>query len=453
MPFPKQRRSAPKAAPAKTAKQAKSAAAPSRAGAAALATLAKKCLFDGETPETSLLAALLRTKSLPTLAAKVVADYEQDGNEVLVQLLNLLFRSIGSTLQACLDAEDVQVESLSDDDWHEILTLVMEQMEYVATQQVLLQTDPSKCKVFRKLYQDFFYEIAKEALKESEGVVASVFQVETVQTMIGTFITLASVGQPDLRLGATMAVYSMSRAILETTKDLNSKIATAKRQLQVAKRNKSQVKSDGLSQQIGQWTRATTALTELVANTIMSAVFSDRARDSDPHIRVYSLETLGEFCLLRPDLFIAGRFLKYFGWFIHDKDPSVRLAAMQGLLVPLQAMQKKTITFDTKIMQAVIDKFLQQMANLVLDVSVPNQEKAMELLLLLLRDGYLDDLENGDIWNQINARALASDTSASVRKNALYFVMVQCEPFDDDNNTSIHTEKRTIDRISALATW
>ena len=449
----KKRRPAPIKTSGANNKQAKTKGRPSPRGST-LSALAKKCLFAGELVDSSLLAALLASKNLSSLAAQVMDGYRSSAsgaNQVMVQLFNLLFRSVGSTPEACLDRQEVRMDDLSEDEWQEIIIAAMDTMSEVPINKVLLQTDPTKNKAFRDAYQEFFYQLALAALDDKEGIAET--QINAVQALVHLFMVPVNVGQPDTRLAAIMALFSMTKAVLETTKDLNNKIDIGKRHLQVAKRNKSRVKADALSEELNARIKASEVLTELAVETIMFNVFAKRCKDSDLHIRTYCLETLGEFCLMRPDEFVTGRFLKYFGWFMHDKEPGVRYAAMHGLLVPLQAMRNKTIKFDKSNLTPVIKKFHQQIAKLVFDVAVPNQEKATELLLVLLREEYMDEIDDQAFWERINSRCLAVDASPTVRKNALYFVIAQCEQFDDDNFVDVYTEKRVVDRIGALATW
>ena len=63
----------------------------------------------------------------------------------------------------------------------------------------------------------------------------------------------------------------------------------------------------------------------------------------------------------------------------------------------------------------------------------------MKLLVSLLRNAFLDEVEDEKMWNQINLLALASNTSAEVRKNALYFIMEQLEAFDDTDDRANHS--------------
>ena len=449
----KKRRPAPIKTAGTSSKQAKTKGHPSPRGST-LSALAKKCLFDGESVESSLLAALLASKDISSLAGQVMDDYHSSAsgaNEVMVQLFNLLFRSVGSTPEACLDPQEISLDNMTGDEWQEIINSAMDAMSEVPANKVLLQMDPTKNKAFLDAYQEFFYQLPLAALDDKEGIADT--QIKAVQALFNLFMVFVTVGQPDTRLAATMALFSMVKAILQKTKDLNNKIDVGKRHLQVAKRNKSRVKADALTEEVNARIKAAEVLTELAVENVILNVFLKRCKDSDPHIRSYCLETLGEFCLLRPDEFVTGRFLKYFGWFLHDKEPGVRYAAMHGLLIPLQAMHARAIKFEKSHVALVVKKFHEQIAKLVFDVAVPNQEIATELLLVLLREEYMDEIDDQEFWEHINSRCLASDASPIVRKNALYFVITQCEQFDDDNFVDVYTEKRMVDRIGALATW
>ena len=95
----------------------------------------------------------------------------------------------------------------------------------------------------------------------------------------------------------------------------------------------------------------------------------------------------------------------------------------------------------------------------------------MELLLAFLRNGFLDEVEDENIWNQINLRALEPQTSPAVRRDALYFIMEQLEAFDEDGeveengafDSTNHSKsekqstelshRRISQRLDAIASW
>jgi hypothetical protein len=64
---------------------------------------------------------------------------------------------------------------------------------------------------------------------------------------------------------------------------------------------------------------------------------------------------------------------------------------------------------DLSSMEHVVAKFLKRIAESVIDVDGKVQEVAMELMLELLKGGFLDDVEDDELWNLVNCRALAPD--------------------------------------------
>jgi cohesin complex subunit SA-1/2 len=180
-----------------------------------------------------------------------------------------------------------------------------------------------------------------------------------------------------------------------------------------------------------------------------------RYKDSDMYIRADSLNALSRYTLIRPDIFIVGLYLKYFGWMLSDKDAVVRKAAVSGLLMPFRQAKNggkgvSGIKIDTSAMDSVIDKFHERLADMVLDADLSVAEVTMELLLVLLRKSFFDELENDAVWQQINMRALDPQTTPAVRRDALYFVFEQLEAFD---TASSNSENDAVERIKALANW
>lgn len=447
------RRAAPAKAKKFSTKDSKPTSRSSSKGSS-LVALARKCLDPEETVEHSLLAALLHSKDVPALASDVIDKYQTDSEETRFNILNLLLRSVGSTPDGCLVAGETPLDDWSDEAWDEALTQALDKMQEIPLSKVLLHLDPSKNRAFRTVLEDFFYHLVKAALEGPDAI--AVDQIDSIKSIMNTIMVLVGIGQPDSRLVATLAIFGMSRSILEATKELKEKVDSSERHLRVAKRNKSQIKAQTLKEEMETWTESSDLLLGIVTERVLSDVFAKRCRDSEPNIRSYCLEKMSEFCMIRPDVLLAGQYLKYFGWFMHDKEPTVRYAAMNGILTPLKAIQENQLVgVDTGGITKVIKKFREQISKLVFDTSVVNQEKATELLLVLLKGGYLDDIDDADVWDRINSRALAAETSPKARKNILYFIMAQCDPFDDDHGdyVDVFTEKRTVDQILALSSW
>jgi cohesin complex subunit SA-1/2 len=438
-----------------------------RQAVSALASLAKKVLSDpSETSENSLTAALLLsfhednknkkrsnnddgsyyTAGIQAVARRVLEQHKDDPRSVEVSLFNLILRSVGG---ASLLEADTELEDMSDDEWALKIEETVEEMEDTPADRVLLTANPSKASVgaveFRKIFSGFWYQLAATTLavpSSAEGN-SDRFQVEWIRDILARLIELVGVGVPDIRFAFTTAIFQMGHAMLDHTAELRTKLETAGRQLSVAVRSKSTRKSEALEEQIDSWNRIVADLEEMVKDTVM-AVFTQRFKDEDSYIRVASLEALTKYCRSRPDIFVSSYYLKYFGWMLSDKAPEVRVAAIKALLAPFQAKM------DTSGMNSVLAKFLGRLADCILDVDVQVQEVAMELLLILLREGHFNEEENDRIWLQINTRALGHDTTPAVRRDALYFVIEQLDAFHEGPAKS---EREAAGQLSALVQW
>ena len=145
--------------------------------------------------------------------------------------------------------------------------------------------------------------------------------------------------------------------------------------------------------------------------------------DSNEHIRTMCLEALSRYTLQRPDMFLTDKYLKYFGWMMHDKRPLVRRAALRGLLAPFEAVRDAAAgkarpagdahlmveKIDLGALEHVVAKFLPRIADAVMDPAGGVQEVAMELMLVLLKGGFLENVSEDKLWDQTNQRCLAED--------------------------------------------
>lgn len=181
-----------------------------------LNALAKKVLENGETPENSLVAALLasskpipkipsveqstqfpsyikindgsvvskivsltKATTLPQIdgiARQLVGNF--DPNAMHIQLLNLLFRSVGGTVETNLP-DGTDLEELEDNEWDELMTKVVKAMvdETGADQTLLCADHPpppphdQQQKIgliaYRAIYKEFWYRLGHVLLAHS----------------------------------------------------------------------------------------------------------------------------------------------------------------------------------------------------------------------------------------------------------------------------------------------
>mmetsp|Transcript_15128 Transcript_15128/g.28158 ORF Transcript_15128/g.28158 Transcript_15128/m.28158 type:complete len:1016 (+) Transcript_15128:333-3380(+) len=160
-------------------------------------------------------------------------------------------------------------------------------------------------------------------------------------------------------------------------------------------------------------------------------------------------------------LFLADKYLKYFDRMLSDLSPTVRVAALAGLTLPFQTVEQRSFnnsdngSIDLQQMQNVCMKFLPRVADCCIDINASVHAPAMKLLLCLLKEGFLDEFEDEQVWDQINFCAISPTASVEMRKNALEFVIEQLEAFDDleDNEVVVDEERTVVAKIDAIASW
>ena len=239
------------------------------------------------------------------------------------------------------------------------------------------------------------------------------YDAELVNNLINRLQDINNVGQPDVRAAAVVAAYKVGQAVLDKTVHLSTRLEVAQRQLKAAKkqggRSGGSDKVESLQHQVDSLKRTLANLDEsVIENTMINGIFVHRYRDSSPHIRAASIQALSIMTLQRPEMFLRDKYLKYFGWMMSDKVVTVRLAAIGGLLAPFDAIQKASTSSDSAVLKAaeridltllqhVVTKFLPRLADAVIDTDLRVQEKAMALLLSLLREGFLDECEDDNL--------------------------------------------------------
>ena len=487
--------------------------APRRALNAALTSLSKKLLHEDESPTNSLVSALLNsskrdpnsdseavsalrkivrgkespyTANLVATAKTLFDEHHQDPNAVHVSLYNLLFRSVGAKFESLLDPAEVDLENLSDGELSEHMRIIYNSMEETPVEHVPLMADipasskgQSASREYLNIYREFWYLLGvtslsdtlsgnqgskkderdrDEPVNDSQMEQGFRFQIEMIREILRRMIEMTCLVQVDLRLGSVISVYELAVAILERTVELREKLRVSQRQLNVARKNNMKRKAEALGAQNELWNRMCSELEELVSETVVG-IFMKRYKDVNPTIRAESMRTISRFILTRPDIFMKQSFLKYMGWMLSDKAVVVRLAALEGLLAPFKANReassrnKRTSSqqkIDTSCMAGIAVRFAPRLSECALDVDVAVQEKALDCMLEFSRHGYLDDISDQEVWKRINDRALASDTSPTVRHTALVFVLEQLEAFDSE---VMHSEAGVVARITALASW
>ena len=291
-------------------------------------------LEEDETAEDSLFAALLNsyvtpsgertnvyTPQLQTIARSLIKKYNNDANQIQIDLVNLLFRSVGGS-RATILPDETNFEEMDSEEWAAKITDLVDDMRYTSVDMVCICADPNgalhaasvekgetpkttspslQLAEYRRVYQEFWHVLAKTALEEGpQGL-----QAEIPRELIMRMTEIVTAGQPDIRAAAVIATFQMGQAVLDHTAHLGDKLQVAQRQLRAS--HKQKAKAENLRNQVNSIKRQRDELEELIKGLVVDSVFSLRYRDSNYHTRAYSLESLSKMTLTRPDLFLVDK--------------------------------------------------------------------------------------------------------------------------------------------------
>ena len=103
------------------------------------------------------------------------------------------------------------------------------------------------------------------------------------------------------------------------------------------------------------------------------------------------------------------------------------------------------------MLENVVNKFLMRIIDTATDVLPSVQECGVKLLLEIQKAGFMDDIEDEQVWDQINLLSMDANTTAEVRRDALYFVMEQLEEFEEENEDTAHNNKSNKNEEKILA--
>lgn len=130
---------------------------------------------------------------------------------------------------------------------------------------------------------------------------------------------------------------------------------------------------------------------------MIDTVFIQRFRDVDPQIRIECLDALVRWIHDHPDTFLDNSYIRYLGWALSDKNPSVRDKASQSLNILLRECQK---TNRISNLTAFTDRFKSRICEMASRDLDPSVRKNAAILLSMAHEVNLirsDDLNFIDL--------------------------------------------------------
>jgi cohesin complex subunit SA-1/2 len=299
---------------------------------------------------------------------------------------------------------------------------------------------------FRSVLTDFFSAVIK-TMHESSTLYDDTALFENIQVWIDT---MSSASIRPFRHTATVMSLTISTALCEIARDLQSGISTTRGQIETEKKKKSVNKGRVSSMQ--EKLKADEVKLEAV-DTILKdefdVVFVHRYRDVDPKVRVECVIALGNWIVIYRQMFLEGQYLRYLGWVLSDPAAQTRSEVVKVL---------KTLFKNPRniaALRAFTDRFRPRMVEMAARDAEPGVRAETIELLDKLRDAELLEPDDIDTVGQ-----LVFDAEPRVRKAVAKFFVSNIEDLYKANTEDLDKEqyeaalpKRNDDYLAPTQSW
>ncbi|CAM9843247.1 unnamed protein product [Pylaiella littoralis] len=389
-----------------------------------------------------LLEAVRRNDTaLSSVVADWVSTCQEDSGTAMEELLNFILLASGApcTEGPYRPPEDVAIADMDSEQWAELLEMVTDDMQSVphlakAAAASSFPLGPAakgksgkEARVFRSNYCEVFDRLV-EACRKRGGE----HDTETLEAVVLMLVALTQAASADVRLAATLAGMELGLGIAESLADLYAKAAVSQRQLDGAKSSATAAgrgkkaaensrKIQGLESQAERISSAVEGLT-VVSDLVYSKITQKRYRDVSTEVRSAALSGLSKIMLALPEVYVQDKLMRYHGWSLNDKVPSVRVLALQSIqqLLRNEASSIRLSKFSAH--------FFSRVKAMLDDLDATASREAAVVLRLMLSAGFLEDMEREDEMD-IEAAIFEAGLALPTRMECMGFFVDRLEEF------------------------
>ncbi|KAJ9056100.1 cohesin complex subunit [Entomophthora muscae] len=278
----------------------------------------RKEMLCGPADDTSLYNEIMDEQAAMQMTVKEwISSYQETPIEAIYQLLAAIVKISGSPI--VISREAIQQESPFNLVFEELQEGVKENAE------VPYLSKNKEGRLSKKRILEFFRGLMKHGLHD----------IFSDQTLVGFFkmwftAMSSSPFRPFRQVGASLSFKFMTILCeacreLEAEQEISLQQSSNRKPKKGATKKKPQLSSQELGSQIN--------LLSTTLGNMFETIFVKRCTDTEPSIRVESLKEFGSWVLKYPTLFLDDKHLKYLNWRLTDKTSSVRLEAINAIMV------------------------------------------------------------------------------------------------------------------------
>eukprot|EP01117_Protostelium_nocturnum_P016851 TRINITY_DN6750_c0_g1_i1.p1 TRINITY_DN6750_c0_g1~~TRINITY_DN6750_c0_g1_i1.p1 ORF type:complete len:1165 (-),score=589.72 TRINITY_DN6750_c0_g1_i1:42-3536(-) len=337
------------------------------------------------------------------------------GNKIkgMVQLINLLIK--GSGCKVTITEKEYNTKGV------EKILKELFSSEYVKEGEVEYPLISRKLKKFSGHFLDFWKKLVTKA---SNKILYDNFFMETITSWIASF---SNEKTRPIRHTSTAAGLEITGALITILNRVSKDLDQNNRLIKTEQRKSSN------GQKIASLTKRSEKLKENVEelsgfiDALYRQLFYLRYKDVVPEIRAICIEALGEWILSNQSYFLEDQYLKYVGWLLSDKDPKVRVKALE---VVHSIYELPDIT---ETMALFTDKFKPRVVEMVCDNSTEVGILALQVVTQFEKFGSLDDEDIKKVYQMI------TDDHRKIRLEAAKFVQ---QSYFDRLSSSLRSQKK-----------
>jgi len=259
-------------------------------------------------------------------------------------------------------------------------------------------------KNYSKNYLEFWTHFIK-------GIQDSLLYDDTLIEILSSWLSaLTSSRVRAFRHTSTLTVFHVMDCLMNVLIEQKEKIEKNEQQLKTSKKKKEK-------EQEKQLKKASDELNEKIVfienqlKEFFDGVFVNRFKDTTNHIRALCCVSLGGWIQTYPEKYLNDNCLKYLGWTLYDKDPSVR----ENVIITLEKIYSNKDSHDH--MEKFSKKFMERFLEMTKDINVSVSVTTIKFFTSLLKNDLLEDYED-----DIDIASLVFDENQSVRLQSSKFV-------------------------------
>lgn len=354
-------------------------------------------------------------------AARWFDRYEQDNINGMCEMVNFVLQCTGCKAKVTVhDIEDV------DNIPNKLGDLQEEYREALITDYPLISKLKSYT-AFRPVLVDFFTALIR-TIHSSSSLYDDTPLFDNIQTWVDT---MSSAGIRPFRHTATLISLTMSTALCQVARGLESAISISRRQAETESKKKkaNQARVKSILEKIEADEQKLTAV-ESILKDEFDVVFVHRYRDVDPRVRVECVTAMGNWIMTYRKMFLEGQYLRYLGWVLSDTVAHTRAEVTKQLKLLFKSPS------NIGPLRAFTDRFRPRMVEIAVRDAEPGVRADIIELLDRLRDAELLEPDDIDAIGQ-----LIFDSESRVRKAVAKFFVSNLEDLYKVNIESLGEEE------------